>query len=144
MDEQQQRPAETVQQATNPEDEILDGKGLILPKAQGDGADLDPASEEDVWSGRTHWKHYTGRLAILVVGNTAFAIVIWLVARSAEWLGFGGGLAAVAIAAALSGGSKPAWMIPVSPPARESFWTSVSTASIEEVPTPIAIAHALK
>ncbi len=65
--------------------------------AGGDGATLDPGTETDIWTGRTHWQHYAGRLALWLIGNLAvIVLVIWL-ARRVEWLTFKAGFAIVAV-----------------------------------------------
>ena len=50
----------------------------------GDGAAVDSAAEQDVWTGRTHWKHFAGRLALWAVGNIAAFILIAWIASAAE------------------------------------------------------------
>lgn len=67
------------------------------------GASVDPADEEDLWVGRTSWKHYTGRLALWLLANAFFAgFVIWLAPRW-EWLDFWRGVTMVAAVFVLSG-----------------------------------------
>ena len=45
----------------------------------GDGAPIDPAQEQDVWAGRTSWKHYLGRGLLWVAGSILVAILVgWL------------------------------------------------------------------
>jgi membrane protein YdbS with pleckstrin-like domain len=42
----------------------------------------DAAREEEIWVGRTHWKHFAGRIVAFCVGNVAFAAaVIWTLVR---------------------------------------------------------------
>jgi membrane protein YdbS with pleckstrin-like domain len=53
--------------------------------AGGDGAALEPAAEADLWIGRTHWKHFTGRFALLLIGNVAAAILLAKGASRWEW-----------------------------------------------------------
>ncbi len=67
----------------------LPGSGAAVG---GDGASTDPGSEREVWSGRTHWQHFAGRLATWALGNTAlFALLAWF-ASGVDWLSFGGTL----------------------------------------------------
>jgi membrane protein YdbS with pleckstrin-like domain len=56
----------------------------------GDGDQIDPAAETEIWAGRTHWKHYAGRLALWLAGNVVVAVLVGLAAGRADWLGAGG------------------------------------------------------
>lgn len=58
-----------------------DGVRPLQEHASGDGAPLDPASEETLWVGRSHWAHFAGSLALgaLVV---VLAAVVCLRLRS--------------------------------------------------------------
>ena len=48
----------------------------------GDGASVDPAAESDLWVGRTHWKHFAGRLTLWVLGNVAAGVlIIWIASQ---------------------------------------------------------------
>ena len=41
-----------------------------------------PAGEQTLWTGRTHWKHYAGRLILWALGSIAYAAVfIWVAGR---------------------------------------------------------------
>lgn len=45
----------------------------------GDGAPIDPAREQDIWAGRTSWKHYLGRVLLWAAGCILLAILVgWL------------------------------------------------------------------
>ncbi len=50
----------------------------------GDGAPLDPAREQQVWDGRSSWKHYTGRI-VLIIGWTVVAALIGIGAPPWLW-----------------------------------------------------------
>jgi membrane protein YdbS with pleckstrin-like domain len=56
----------------------------------GDGAVLDPGGETELWVGRTHWKHYMGRLLLWAAGSVAVVAFLWWLAARVEWLGPGG------------------------------------------------------
>jgi len=78
-------------------------RATLAEAAGGDGAALDPGTETDIWTGRTHWQHYAGRLALWLIGNLAvIVLVIWL-ARRIEWLTFKAGFAIVAVILVVSG-----------------------------------------
>ncbi|MDO8629502.1 MAG: PH domain-containing protein [Phycisphaerales bacterium] len=44
------------------------------------------AAETDLWSGRTHWRHYAGRIALWAFGNLAAAILVGMLTSRVEWL----------------------------------------------------------
>lgn len=47
-----------------------------------------PAREQTLWSGRTHWKHYAGRLILWALGSIVFgAASIWVTGRFEAWGG---------------------------------------------------------
>ncbi len=53
------------------------------------GGTGDTGAEVEIWVGRTHWKHYAGRLFVWGICNLAFAaVVIWAASRT-DRLGFG-------------------------------------------------------
>ena len=54
--------------------------------AAGDGAELDPESETDVWTGRTHWKHFMGRFSLWALGNIVVLILLIWLSSSWDWL----------------------------------------------------------
>jgi membrane protein YdbS with pleckstrin-like domain len=59
--------------------------------------------EVEIWVGRTHWKHYAGRLFVWGAGNLAFAIaVIWIASRT-DRLGFAGTFWLITGALAITG-----------------------------------------
>ena len=81
-----------------------DGEGagpLVVPG--GDGAALDPRGEEELWVGRTHWKHYAGRLILWLAANVAVAVLAALAASRFEWLSAAGACWVVAAVLFLSG-----------------------------------------
>jgi membrane protein YdbS with pleckstrin-like domain len=66
------------------------GKGGAQGAIGGDGAETEPARETDIWVGRTHWKHYAGRLGLWLLANVVLAVLIGWAASRADWLGWGG------------------------------------------------------
>ena len=52
----------------------------------GDGAVVESAAESEIWIGRTHWKHYTGRLSLWLSANVVLVILIAWAASGFEWL----------------------------------------------------------
>ena len=48
--------------------------------AAGDGAALDPEAEQELWAGRTHWKHYAGRLACWLACNVLVVVLLFQLA----------------------------------------------------------------
>ncbi|GAF98359.1 unnamed protein product [marine sediment metagenome] len=80
-----------------------ESEGASLTEAAGDGAALDETAETEIWVGRTHWKHYAGRLGMWLFGNIAFAVlVIWLAPRI-EWLTFSRAFTGIVIIFVISG-----------------------------------------
>jgi len=69
----------------------------------GDGAAVEPDVESDVWSGRTSWKHYIGRMILWFLANTFFVVVTIWCSYHIEWLTFSRGFAIVTLVFALSG-----------------------------------------
>lgn len=62
------------------------GEGVSLAEATGgDGAD-ERATESELWSGRTHWKHYASRLGLWLVGCIIAGVLIAMAASRMEWL----------------------------------------------------------
>ena len=49
-------------------------------------SDENAIPEEDLWVGRTHWKHYAGRLLLWAVAQTGLAILLWFAATRSETL----------------------------------------------------------
>lgn len=74
--------------------EHADHGEVSLSIGAGDGAALDPGAETELWTGRTQWKHYAGRLVLWVVGNILVAVLLgwlashvgWLTARGVFWV----------------------------------------------------------
>jgi len=53
--------------------------------------------ETELWSGRTSWKHYAGRVGLWIVGNVLFAaLIVWL-ASAKKWFGLAGVIYTVAV-----------------------------------------------
>lgn len=80
------------------------GAGEALPSiAAGDGADLDPAKEEEVWAGRTDVRHFAARIGLWWIGIVVFGgLVVWGASRW-EWLTGWGAFWAILVAGAVSG-----------------------------------------
>jgi len=90
QDQQSSQPVESEPQTTGP-----------LPT--GDGAEIGPDREEDIWIGRTSWKHFAGRLLLWLLANVVIAvIVIWVVRNSESFTG-GGAFWTIAIVFLISG-----------------------------------------
>jgi membrane protein YdbS with pleckstrin-like domain len=51
----------------------------------GDGADVGAAAEADLWAGRTHWKHFAGRLALWLLANVLLAVLLGWIASGPGW-----------------------------------------------------------
>jgi membrane protein YdbS with pleckstrin-like domain len=63
------------------------GEGVSLAEATGgDGAEVRPAGETEVWAGRTHWKHFAGRLTLWALACALGAVLIGMAASRTEWL----------------------------------------------------------
>ena len=69
----------------------------------GDGDQIEPAAETEIWAGRTHWKHYAGRLALWLVANVVVAVLIGWMAGRADWLGAGGAFWIIVVVVVASG-----------------------------------------
>lgn len=69
----------------------------------GDGAAPDPEAETEIWVGRTHWKHYAGRLALWLAANVVVAVAIGWVAGRVSWLGARGAFGVILGLLILSG-----------------------------------------
>ncbi len=50
------------------------------------------AAETDLWSGRTHWRHYAGRIALWAFGNLVAAILVGMLTSRVERLTWIGGV----------------------------------------------------
>lgn len=69
----------------------------------GDGDDVHATAEEDVWTGRTSWKHYAGRLIAWLAANVVVAILLSWLASGVDWLAFKGVFWTVVILVVVSG-----------------------------------------
>ncbi len=49
-----------------------------------------PAPETELWTGRTSWKHYAGRVSLWVVANVLFAALIGWLASAKKWFELSG------------------------------------------------------
>ncbi len=49
-----------------------------------DAGDREP--ETDIWSGRTSWKHFAGRIMLWILGNVAVAVLLGILASTIEAL----------------------------------------------------------
>lgn len=61
---------------------------VLGPGVGGDGDGVEPGAESEIWAGRTHWKHFIGRLVVWVVANIGVAVVVGMVASRTTWLTF--------------------------------------------------------
>ncbi len=52
-------------------------------------------TESELWTGRTHWRHFAGRIALWAFGNVVVSILLGVVASKADWLSWTGAMAAV-------------------------------------------------
>jgi len=50
------------------------------------------SAETDLWSGRTHWRHYAGRIALWVFGNLLTAILVGMLTSRVEGVTWVGGV----------------------------------------------------
>lgn len=58
-----------------------------LTAAAGDGAPLQPEAEQSLWTGRTHWHYFVGRMAVALV---AILLAWWLISGLStrfQWTG---------------------------------------------------------
>lgn len=96
------------EQPTAPEDAIRDpslteGELTTAPTAEAtfpphladhaagaNGAEADTATETEIWTGRTHWKHFGGRLARWVLANAVLAALVGWIASRVQRLSAGG------------------------------------------------------
>lgn len=60
-------------------------EGPTLPGGRGPG-ETEP--ETELWAGRTHWKHFAGRIGLWVVANIGFLFGVILLTPRVEWLTF--------------------------------------------------------
>ena len=51
----------------------------------GDGAPLDPASEEELWTGRTHWQHHFFFILIALIGDVCACFLMAKIGHWGEW-----------------------------------------------------------
>ena len=81
------------------------GEELARPPSAvaGNGVKVESEVEAEIWAGRTHWKHYAGRLLLWIVANAILAILIAWVATQADWLGGGGAFWIILAVLLLSG-----------------------------------------
>lgn len=79
-------PAESAERTHEPEGSPT-GEPALTDHSAGDGAPLDPGAEEELWTGRMHWKHFLGSLLLgLVV--TIGLIVLGVRFRTVEHIGW--------------------------------------------------------
>ncbi|MFQ5494635.1 MAG: PH domain-containing protein [Phycisphaerae bacterium] len=85
------QPAESRGQAAasvgRAQDARSDHAGAVLADGGiGDGDVLDPQAETAIWTGRTNWRHFIGRLLLWAAGNVGGALVIFnIVGRIDGW-----------------------------------------------------------
>ena len=56
------------------------------PAAAHAGATTDPSQEAILWTGRTHWKYYAGRLLLWALACVLLAVILAWVQGRADWL----------------------------------------------------------
>ena len=76
--------------------------GLDPTRAEAD-ASSPQAAETELWTGRTHWKHYASKLLVWATINVVVAIAVGWLAYRVEWLAFRGAFLAIAGVVVLSG-----------------------------------------
>lgn len=70
--------------------------GSRLSPEAGTAATAQPAPpESELWTGRTSWKHYAGRVSLWVVANVLFAALIGWLASAKKWFELSGVIYAV-------------------------------------------------
>ena len=52
-------------------------------------------AESELWSGRTHWRHFAGRIALWTLGNVMVSVLVGILASKAEWLSWTGAMGIV-------------------------------------------------
>lgn len=77
--------------------------GEVRSPLGGDGEEVEAGAESDLWVGRTHWKHYAGRLALWALGNVLVAIVVGWLAAEADGLGTRGAVGIIVLVLVISG-----------------------------------------
>lgn len=61
---------------------VLPGLATAVPTVPVSG------TETDLWTGRPHWKHYAGRIALWGVGNLGLAVLAGWMSMRVEWMTF--------------------------------------------------------
>ena len=75
----------------------------LAPEA-GAGASAQPAAPEiELWTGRTSWKHYAGRVSLWIVANILFAALIGWLASAKKWFELPGVIWTVLVVFLVSG-----------------------------------------
>jgi len=69
----------------------------------GDGAEVETAAENELWRGRTNWKHYAGRFILWFLANVVVAVLVSWVASRADWLGGRGAFWTIVVVLLLTG-----------------------------------------
>ena len=70
--------------------ETVTPSSRLAPEA-GAAATAQPATPEtELWTGRTSWKHYAGRVSLWVVANVLFAALIGWLASAKKWFELSG------------------------------------------------------
>ncbi len=83
-------PAEGTHDVEVAAEAVTDEVASVAGLPGGDGAAIEPDAETELWAGRTHWKHYMGRLVLWAAANIVVAVGIWWLASAVEWLDTGG------------------------------------------------------
>jgi hypothetical protein len=75
----------------------------LAPEA-GAAATAQPGPPEtELWTGRTSWKHYAGRVSLWVVANVLFAALIGWLASAKRWFDLSGVIYTVLVVVLVSG-----------------------------------------
>lgn len=103
MDQSNNSPADPPVDDTQPDPQPPPSALHRLTPRTDEAAPVD-ASEQTLWSGRTHWKHYAGRIGLWLAGSVLFAVLIGWVAVKTEALSGTAAWYIAAIPILLSGG----------------------------------------
>ena len=79
----------SVQELASAKGALPNGSSATAGAAARDTASPVPGDETDIWAGRTHWKHYAGRIALWLAANIIGAILVGWAASIADWLSAG-------------------------------------------------------
>ncbi|MFQ5591739.1 MAG: PH domain-containing protein [Phycisphaerae bacterium] len=98
------KPAHRPQDPMEPhEDMRLDGRAPLNTTGSQGAGKAEPTQEVEIWIGRTHWKHYAGRLALWALANALLVVALVLSASHVAWLRLSTAIAIAAGTAAVTG-----------------------------------------